>query len=163
MITYTCGGDKEANEKNLTGLRRVRKHMAIVLDEYGGTAGLVTSEELAEEVVGRLTDEWVDEPPQVAAVGGDAFEIDAQSRIDEVNEALGVHLPLSPDYETVAGFILFQIRHIPKVGEVIQFGSATPGAGRNLRLTVSQMIGPKIERLQVELVEPETRGSEPDG
>ena len=81
--------------------------MAIVLDEYGGTAGLVTSEELAEEVVGRLTDEWVDEPPQVAAVGGDAFEIDAQSRIDEVNEALGVHLPLSPDYETVAGFILF--------------------------------------------------------
>jgi CBS domain containing-hemolysin-like protein len=63
----------------------------------------------------------------------------------------------------VAGFILFQIRHIPKVGEVIQFGSATPGAGRNLRLTVAQMIGPKIERLQVELVEPETRGSEPDG
>ena len=46
---------------------------------------------------------------------------------------------------------------------MIQFGSATPGAGRNLRLTVAQMIGPKIERLQVELVEPETRGSEPDG
>jgi len=125
-------------------MRRERKHMAIVLDEFGGTAGLVTSEELAEEVVGRLIDEWVSEAPQIAQVGGGVYEIDAQSRVDEVNEALGLGLPTSSDYETVAGFILFQIRRIPKVGEVIPYG--------NLRLTVIQMSGRKIERVRVEQV-----------
>ena len=76
-------------------MRRESKHMAIVLDEFGGTAGMVTSEELAEEVVGRLTDEWVAEQPSVASVGGGAFEIDASSRVNEVNEALGLDLPTS--------------------------------------------------------------------
>ena len=102
-------------------MRRERNHMAIVIDEFGGTAGMVTSEELAEEVVGRLTDEWVTEPPQVSPLEGGAFEIDAQSRVDEVNEALGLDLPTSSDYETVAGFLLFLIRRIPKQGEVIPY------------------------------------------
>jgi CBS domain containing-hemolysin-like protein len=123
-------------------MRRERRHMAIVLDEFGGTAGLVTTEELAEEVVGRLTDEWVTEPPQVAAVGGGVFEIDAQSRVDEVNEALKLNLPSSPNYETVAGFLLFLIRRIPRVGDQIAY--------ENLRFTVLQMSGRKIERLRVE-------------
>ncbi|OIO98171.1 MAG: hypothetical protein AUK03_01595 [Anaerolineae bacterium CG2_30_64_16] len=125
-------------------MRRDRTHMAIVIDEFGGTAGLVTSEELAEEVVGRLTDEWVTEPPSVAAVGGGIFEIDAQSRIDEVNEALRLALPTSPDYETVAGFLLFLIRRIPRTGDVIAY--------QDLRFTVLQMAGPKIERVRVERV-----------
>jgi len=105
---------------------------------------MVTSEELAEEVVGRLTDEWVAEQPSVASMGGGAFEIDAGSRINEVNEALGLDLPTSSDYETIAGFILFQIRHIPKPGEAIAY--------ENLRLTITQMAGPKIERVRVERV-----------
>jgi len=125
-------------------MRRESKHMAIVLDEFGGTAGMVTSEELAEEVVGRLTDEWVAEQPSVSSMGGGAFEIDAGSRINEVNEALGLDLPTSSDYETIAGFILFQIRRIPKPGEAIAY--------ENLRLTITQMAGPKIERVRVERV-----------
>jgi CBS domain containing-hemolysin-like protein len=129
-------------------MRRDREHMAIVLDEFGGTAGLVTAEELAEEVVGRLTDEWVTEGPQVKTVKENVFEIDAQTRVDEVNEGLGVNLPTSPDYETLAGFVLFHIRRIPKQGEVIPY--ETPGPGPNLRLTITKMIGPKIERIQVE-------------
>ena len=76
-------------------MRRERKHMAIVIDEYGGTAGLVTSEELAEEVVGRLTDEWVTSRRRFSAEGG-VYEIDGQTRVDEVNEALGVTCPLRP-------------------------------------------------------------------
>ena len=123
-------------------MRRERKQMAIVIDEYGGTAGLVTAEELAEEVMGRLTDEWVTEEPRVSALGGGAFEIDAQSRIDEVNEALGLDLPASPDYETVAGFLLFEIRRIPRTGDIISYG--------NLRFTILAMMGPKIERVRVE-------------
>lgn len=123
-------------------MRRNSQHMAIVIDEYGGTAGLVTSEELAEEVVGRLTDEWVNEQPQMSKLAGGAFDINAQTRVDEVNEALKLDLPTSADYETLAGFILFQIRRIPKAGETIPY--------QNLRITVTQMIGPKIERVRVE-------------
>ena len=123
-------------------MRRDRVHMAVVIDEFGGTAGLITAEELAEEVVGSLTDEWVTEPPAVAPMGGGAFEIDAQTRIDEVNEALQLALPTSADYETLAGFLLFQIRRIPKHGEVIAY--------EDLRFTVLKMTGPKIERLRVE-------------
>jgi CBS domain containing-hemolysin-like protein len=125
-------------------MRRDRVHMAIVLDEFGGTAGLVTAEELAEEVVGRLTDEWVDEPPAVNAVSGGAFEIDAQSRVDEVNEALRLALPTSADYETVAGFLLFLIRRIPRQGDQIAY--------EDLRFTVTQMTGRKIARVKVERV-----------
>jgi CBS domain containing-hemolysin-like protein len=123
-------------------MRHGRKHMAIVIDEFGGTAGLVTSEELAEEVVGRLTDEWVSEQPLIAALGSGIFEIDAQSRVDEINEALKLDLPTSSDYDTVAGFLLFLIRRIPRTGDQIAYG--------DLRFTVLSMTGPKIERLRVE-------------
>jgi len=125
-------------------MRRDRTHMAIVIDEFGGTAGLVTSEELAEEVVGRLTDEWVTEIPSVAAIGEGVFEINAQSQVNEVNEALKLDLPTSPDYETVAGFLLFLIRRIPRPGDVIAY--------KGLRFTVLEMSGHKIERVQVERV-----------
>jgi magnesium and cobalt exporter, CNNM family len=123
-------------------MRRSRTHMAIVIDEFGGTAGMVTSEELAEEVVGRLIDEWVTEPPQVSRLEGGAFEIDAQSRVDEVNDALKLSLPTSPDYETVAGFLLYLIQRIPRAGEVIPY--------ENLRFTITTMSGRKIERVRVE-------------
>ena len=123
-------------------MRRSRTHMAIVIDEFGGTAGMVTSEELAEEVVGRLTDEWVTERPPVSPVDGGAFEIDAQSRVDEVNDALKLNLPTSSDYETVAGFLLYLIQRIPRAGEVIPY--------ENLRFTILRMIGRKIERVRVE-------------
>jgi CBS domain containing-hemolysin-like protein len=125
-------------------MRRERMHMAVVIDEFGGTAGLVTSEELAEEVVGRLTDEWVSEPPEVSPLEGGAYELDGQTRVDEVNDALRVELPTSPDYETLAGFLLFQTRRIPKQGEVIPYDK--------LRFTIARMEGRKIERVRVERV-----------
>ena len=125
-------------------MRRDRQQMAIVIDEFGGTAGLVTAEELAEEVVGRLTDEWVSEPPEVAPLEGGVYELDAQTRVDEVNEALELDLPDLIDYETLAGFLLFQIRRIPKQGEVIPYDK--------LRFTVTKMEGRKIERVRVERV-----------
>jgi CBS domain containing-hemolysin-like protein len=103
---------------------------------------MVTAEKLAEEVVGRLTDDWVTEQPAVRDVGSGVFEIDAQSRVDEVNEALGLDLPAAADYETVAGFLLFLIRRIPRQGEQINY--------RDLRFTVLKMVGPRIDRLRVE-------------
>jgi CBS domain containing-hemolysin-like protein len=131
-------------------MRRSRQHMAIVIDEYGGTAGLVTTEELAEEVVGRLTDEWVDEQPIVQRLREDVYDIDAQTRVDEVNELIGVDLPTSPEYETIAGLLLFQWREIPKVGDSLIFDR--PGPDHAIRFTVTAMTGPKIERVRVERV-----------
>ena len=131
-------------------MRRDRQHMAIVIDEYGGTAGLVTTEELAEEVVGRLTDEWVNEAPQVQTLKEDVYDIDAQTRVDEVNELLGVDLPTSPEYETIAGFLLFQWRQIPKLGDSLVYDR--PGPDHTFRFTVTKMVGPKIERVRVERV-----------
>jgi CBS domain containing-hemolysin-like protein len=123
-------------------MRRDRTHMAIVIDEFGGTAGLVTAEELAEEVVGKLSDEWVSEPPAVRSIGNNIWEIDAQGRVDEVNEALQLALPTSTDYETVAGFLLFLTRHIPRPGEQIVHDA--------LRFTVLKMTGPRIDRVRIE-------------
>ena len=124
--------------------------MAIVIDEYGGTAGLVTTEELAEEVVGRLTDEWVNEAPRVQTLREDVYDIDAQTRVDEVNESLGVDLPTSPEYETIAGFLLFQWRQIPKLGDSLVTIDRVPI--RRSGFTVTKMVGPKIERVRVERV-----------
>jgi putative hemolysin len=115
--------------------------MAIVIDEYGGTAGLVTLEELVEEIVGRLSDELAAKPSLVETIDERTVEIDAQLRVDEINEELGLHLPEREDYETVAGFILYLLRYIPKEGEQVRYG--------NLRITVTRMKGPKIERVQI--------------
>jgi putative hemolysin len=131
-------------------MRREHRQMAIVIDEYGGTAGLVTVEELVEEIVGRLTDEWVQESPGVAELGGGVYEIDAQQRVDEVNDALELDLPTSTDYETVAGFLLFLFRHIPKVDEVVTF--------EGIRFTVLVMDGLKIDRVRAERVHHQPAG-----
>ncbi len=122
-------------------MRRTRTQMAIVIDEYGGTAGLVTIEELAEEIVGRVSDEWVQEEPEVEALGQGTFEVDAMLRVDEVNAELGLQLPESPDYETLAGFLLYLLRRIPQEGEEVRW--------RDLSFTILEMKGPKIERVRI--------------
>ncbi|MFQ5857866.1 MAG: hemolysin family protein [Anaerolineae bacterium] len=113
--------------------------MAVVIDEYGGTAGIVTLEELVEEVVGRVGDELMPGLPPYRRVDEKTVEIDAGMRIDELNDELGIELPDHPDYETVAGFVLFQLHRIPEPGDHLRYD--------NLRITVTEMRGPKIEKL----------------
>lgn len=114
--------------------------IAIVIDEYGGTAGMVTLEELVEEIVGRVTDEWVTQPPLVE-IDADTAQVDGLIRVDEVNEELGIDLPENDRYETVAGFILYQLRHIPVEGELLHYG--------DIDITVQEMKGPKIEKVLI--------------
>jgi len=121
-------------------MRSTRTGLAIVIDEFGGTAGLVTIEELVEEVVGTITDEWATQPI-IRQVEENVFEVDAQLRVDEVNDALDIALPLSDDYETIAGLILYQLRRIPIVGHECQI----PGYS----LTVLEMEGPKITKVRI--------------
>jgi putative hemolysin len=121
-------------------MRTQRIQIAIVIDEYGGTAGMITLEELAEEIVGRLTDEWVTEPCLVK-IDENTAQIDGLMRIDEVNRELGTSLPEDDSYDTIAGFVLCQLRRIPEEGETL--------SRDNCDLTVQEMKGPKIEKLLI--------------
>ena len=96
-----------------------RRHlqMAIVVDEYGGVAGIVTIEDLLESIVGNMQDEFDDEEEEITRLDEDSFEIDGNLSISELEELLDTELP-EGDYDTVAGFILDQLGHIPADGEV---------------------------------------------
>ncbi|MBI1825648.1 MAG: HlyC/CorC family transporter [Planctomycetes bacterium] len=93
-------------------------HIAIVLDEYGGTAGLVSIEDILEELVGELADEYeTPEPPAIKTIDESTFDVDGRVRIDEINGQLNIALPESPDYETIGGYVSTSLGRIPKVGE----------------------------------------------
>jgi CBS domain containing-hemolysin-like protein len=125
----------------LANMRASHNQMAVVIDEYGGTAGIVTLEELVEEIVGRLSDELVAEEDPVVEVDERTVEVDAQLRVDEVNDRLNLILPEGENYETVAGFVLCRLQRVPVVGEAFQY--------RNLEIKVTQMKGPKIEKVRI--------------
>jgi CBS domain containing-hemolysin-like protein len=125
----------------LAEMRASHNQMAVVIDEYGGTAGIVTLEELVEEIVGRLSDELVAGEESVVHVGEGTVEVDALLRVDEVNEQLDLDLPKGEHYETIAGFILCHLQRVPAEGDLLRY--------RDLELKVTQMKGPKIERVQI--------------
>ncbi|MBN1137939.1 MAG: HlyC/CorC family transporter [Anaerolineae bacterium] len=122
-------------------MRASHNQMAVVFDEYGGTAGVVTLEELLEEIVGRVSDELIVGQEPVVRLDETTVEIDALLRVDEVNEQLHLGLPQGDEYETVAGLLLYRLQHIPTVGEALQC--------RGLEIKVSEMKGPKIEKVQI--------------
>ncbi|HYP24186.1 MAG TPA: transporter associated domain-containing protein, partial [Actinomycetota bacterium] len=97
-------------------------HMAIVVDEYGGTAGLVTIEDLIEEIVGEIVDEYDQEEPLVEPVDEDRIRVDAKMPIDEVNELLEVDLP-HDEWDTVGGLVFGLTGRVPQVGESVRFDS----------------------------------------
>ena len=103
----------------LAQFREERQKMAIILDEYGGTSGLVTIGDVFEELVGELQDEFSAEvePDEIRPIAPGVSEIDASARVDEVNEALGIGLPEEEDYETLAGFVLSEFGRIPRPGD----------------------------------------------
>lgn len=132
----------------LRELRRRNVHMAIVVDEFGGTAGLVTLEDVMEEIVGEIYDE-TDEPEDAAIrrLPDGSLSIQAQTPVDEVSEALGVELP-EGEYDTLSGFLYEQFGRIPGVGESVEW--------QGFRFVVESADQRRIERVRVErLVEHE--------
>jgi putative hemolysin len=116
------------------------RQMAIAVDEWGGTAGVVTAELLLEEMVGRLRDELWPAEREVEPIDETTARVDGGLSVEEAREQLGLHIPEGP-YDTIAGFLLDQLGHIPRPGEQIQFDGHL--------ITVSQMKGYKIEELRV--------------
>lgn len=97
-----------------------RIHMAIVVDEYGGTAGIVTMEDLVEEVFGEIRDEYDTESPLSFSLGRGAFRVDGRLPVDELNDLLDASFQEDDDYETVAGLVYRQLGHIPRPGETVR-------------------------------------------
>jgi len=114
--------------------------MAVVVDEYGGVDGIVTMEQLLEEVVGQFGDELARQTKEFQAIDEHTYDVEGSVRIDEANEELNLDLPPG-EYETVAGFVLSQLGYIPEEGEQLSYG--------DLKLVVKEVRGLKIEKLRV--------------
>ena len=124
----------------LAEMRDGGHHAAIVVDEFGGIAGMVTLGQLTEEIVGDIHDELTDQERDFIVTGESTFQLDGGFRIEEANEELKLSLPVG-DYETVAGFILGHLGRIPKQGEHFKY--------QNLKFVVTEMRGMKIEKVMV--------------
>jgi putative hemolysin len=125
---------------SLSEMRRERAHLAIVIDEYGGTAGIVTLEDLVEELIGEITDEYDIEQDHATRLPAGDVEVDGLLNLDEFGEQTGVELPEGP-YETAAGYVLAALGALPSVGDTVQV------AGRTI--TVTELDGRRIARLRV--------------
>ena len=122
-------------------MQEQRTQVTMVVDEYGGTAGLVTMEQLLEEIVGELGDELATGRKAVETIDLNTYQVDGGMRLDQANEEIELGLPEDDDYETVAGFILSALGHIPKEGEQLKY--------ENITITVTEMKGVKIEKVLI--------------
>jgi CBS domain containing-hemolysin-like protein len=122
------------------------QQIAIVLDEYGGTAGLVTVEDLLEEIVGEIFDEDEVFEPEVTALPDGSWRLDGRTPVEELDELFGVDLEEEP-YETVAGVVLSVHGSVPEEGEVIE--------AHGLRFVVEEVAGRRVQALRVEKIVPE--------
>lgn len=127
----------------LTEMRRRSTHLAIVLDEYGGTAGIVTLEDLVEELIGDIKDEYDEESAETTRLRSGDVEVDGLLNLDDFADETGVELPDGP-YETVAGFLAAQLGRVPAVGD--------EGGVDGYKITVTEMDGRRVARVRVHRV-----------
>lgn len=119
-------------------MRDKNYRMSVVVDEFGGTAGIVSLSRLVEEIVGPVGDELAAAEKEYEAIDEYTFQIDGGMRIEEANEEMGLELP-EGEYETVAGFVLDLLGYIPKSGQSLKY--------KDLKLVITEMKGLKIEKI----------------
>jgi len=124
----------------LSEMRRDSFHLAIVVDEYGGTAGIVTLEDLVEEVIGDIRDEYDSARADVIRLRGGGLDLSGLVNLDEAAEVIGVPLPEGP-YETLAGFLIAQLGRLPRTGDEVVHD--------DLRFTVHSMDGRRVSRVRI--------------
>lgn len=128
-------------DKLLQQFKETKHHMAIVVDEYGGVSGLITLEDALEEIVGEIRDETDKEEPHIVKIQSKEWMVLGKSDIDEVNEAIGMDIPDSKEYDTFSGYILNAIGRIPKEKETITIGTYT--------ITVEEVDGNRITEYSI--------------
>lgn len=117
--------------------------MVVVVDEFGGTAGLITIQDLVEEIVGKLSDgpDPDEKEPDIQELDENTLLIQAQLDVEEINERLGLNLPLHEDYQTLGGFLIYHLQKIPRTGEKFSY--------QDLEFQVVRMEGPRVDRVKV--------------
>lgn len=118
-----------------------RIHMAVVVDEYGGMAGIVTMEDIVEEVFGEIRDEYDSEPPMVRKIGGGSYRIDARLPVDDLNDLLETDLEEDEDYESAGGLLYHTLGRIPEPGDSADIDS--------WRFTVEKVSGQRIVFIRI--------------
>ena len=129
-------------------MRRTGQAMVIVVDEFGGTAGIVTVQDLAAEIIGETNEPESLEEPAIQTVDQWTSIVQAQLDLEEVNEQLNLDLPIAEDYQSLGGFMIYQLQKIPAVGETLRY--------QNYEMTVESMEGPRVERIRVKRLAAET-------
>jgi CBS domain containing-hemolysin-like protein len=120
-------------------------HIAVVLDEYGGTAGIVTLEDILEELVGEITDEYEKTQPEpVRKIDPHTIEADARTYIDDLNDEYELNLPEDEDYETVGGFVFSRLGYIPRTNECFDY--------ENLKFTIASAEARRIRRIRIQKI-----------
>ena len=125
----------------LREMRRNGDHMAVVIDEHGGTAGLVTIEDLLEELVGEIVDEHDEQDEWLRAEEGGVWRVDGRYPVDDLGALLGVELP-QEEWDTVGGLVLALAGRVPAVGEVL--------STRGVDFTVKEVLGHRVAELRVQ-------------
>ncbi len=142
--------DNKLVSELLQEFRETKKHMAIVLDEYGGTSGLVTIEDILEELVGEIEDEYENEDEgqqePIARIDDETIDVDARVRIDEINDSLDLQLPEHEDYETIGGLVFSSLGRIPRVGDHCEL--------ENVKISVLAAEPRRIKRVRLNLMPP---------
>ena len=120
-------------------------HIAVVLDEYGGTAGIVTLEDILEELVGEIADEYEKTLPEpIKQIDQNTVEADARTYIDDLNDKFDLNLPEDEDYETIGGFVFTRLGYIPKANESFDY--------ENLTFTIASAEARKIKRIRIQKI-----------
>jgi len=136
------------NKKLDSLLRQFKKrknHIAIVVDEHGGVSGLITLEDVLEELVGEISDETDMEEPRIIKVQNNEWIVPGKSDIDEVNELIPMNIPDSKEFDTFSGYVLDQTGRIPKVNEEIPIG--------NFLVIVQEMDGNRVNQYRIKLLQ----------
>ena len=128
-------------KKLLDMLLKEKKSIALVVDEYGGTSGIVTIEDVLEEIVGEIEDEYDKEEFIEEKISDNEYIFSARLEIDYINEKYGLDLPVSEEYNTLAGLVFEKLESIPEEGEKIQVG--------NYLLEVLETDGPKLNKVKI--------------
>jgi putative hemolysin len=120
-------------------------HIAVVLDEYGGTAGVVTLEDILEELVGEIADEYEEVPQEsVRRIDENTIEVDARTYVEDLNDEHSLDLPEDEDYDTVGGFVFSRLGYVPKAGESFEYG--------HLQLTITSAEPRRVKRVRIQRV-----------
>ncbi|RMD85811.1 MAG: HlyC/CorC family transporter [Calditrichaeota bacterium] len=128
----------------LKEFQKNRIHMALVVDEYGGIAGLVTLEDIIEEIVGEIQDEYDKELPMITRINETTFVVDGRMQLEELNEELHLNLPEESGVETISGFILNLMGSVPKEKEKVRYNGYL--------FTVEQVIKNRIKKVKIEKI-----------